>query len=241
MPLDTQTVGANQREILVVGDPNAASNLMAVIALGDAASLAAYAAALAGAVPLLLNSGGTYDRQRGAVGAIGVPAVNTEGTKTTYSNGALGFTPAATPTDFWQILGSGTKTVRVLRITLSGISTGGATVSTQIIKRSTASTGGTPSAQTTVSHDSNDASATAVVNTFGANPSPLGTSLGTCRAQNLNLGVAGSAGEIVWDFTVRNGKGLVLRGAAQSLNLNWNGAAVPAGTVLTIDVEFSEE
>jgi len=25
------------------------------------------------------------------------------------------------------------------------------------------------------------------------------------------------------------------------LALNWNGAAVPAGTVLTIDVEFSEE
>lgn len=240
MPIDTVTVGSNQREVLVIGDPITASQMQHVMSVTDGLNLAGFYAAFGGNIPLLLNPGGTFDQQRSAIGTTGIPAVNTEGTKPTYSVGIVGFTPVATPTDFWQITGSATKIVRVLRISISGIATSATSVDLQLIKRSTASTGGTPTAPTIAPHDSNDSAATAVVNQFAANPT-TGTGVGTVRSQKLNLGATGAAGVIAWDFTTRNGKGFVLRGVAQSLNLNWGGAAVPAGTLLTVDVEFTEE
>ena len=241
MGLDTVTVGSNVRQIVVLGDPLVASQQQRVLTLADALSLSGYFAALSGNVNLLLNPAGSFDQQRSAVGALGIAAVNSEGSKTTYSNGIIGFTPVATPTDFWQILGSATKTIRVLRVSISGFATAAISVDLQLIKRSTASTGGTPTAPTIAPHDSNDAAPTGVVNSFAANPSALGTIVGIVSAAKLNLGATGAAGSVVWDFTTRNGQGIVLRGVAQQLALNWAGAAVPAGTLLNCDVEFSEE
>lgn len=241
MPLDSVAVGSNQREIFVLGDPVSSAQLQNILALADAKNLSGTYAGLVGAVHWLLNASGNYDQMRSAIGTTGVLAVSTESSKTTYSVGVTGFTPAATATDFWQIIGSNTKTVRVQRISISGFATAAITQDIQLIKRSTANTGGTPSALTIVPYDANDAAPTAVVNTFAANPSPLGTSLGIARSAKLNLGATGAAGSIVWDFSTRNTKGLVLRGVAQSLNLNWNGAAIPGGTTLDIDVEFTEE
>jgi len=40
---------------------------------------------------------------------------------------------------------------------------------------------------------------------------------------------------------LENSKGLVLRGVAQQYALNWGGAAVPGGTSLAVDWEFTEE
>lgn len=240
MGLDTQAVGANQRQIIVIGDPTFASQIQSVVQLGDGKSLSGQYAGLIGSVPWLLNSGGLYDQQRSAVGTTGVAAVSTESSKATYSVGILGFTPAATATDFWQIVGSGTKLVRILRISISGFATAAISVDVQLLRRSTASTGGTPTAATIALHDSNDPAATAVVNSFAANPT-LGTIAGVLRTAKLNLGATGAAGRIEWDFGTRNSKGIVLRGVAQQLALNWTGAAVPSGTLLTIDVEATEE
>lgn len=241
MAIDAVSVGSHLRTIVVVGDPSQNSQMLGVTALGDAKSLGSLYAAVVGAVPWLYNNAtGLFDQQRAAAGTTGVPVVNTEGTKTTYSCAVVGFTPAANATDFWQITGSASKTIRVLRIAVSGLATAAASADLLLVKRSTASTG-TPTAQTVAPHDSNDAAATAAVNTFAANPSGLGTLVGTVRAQKLNLGAAGAAGQVVWDFATRNAKGQVLRGAAQQLALNWNGATVPSGTSLDIEVEFTEE
>lgn len=241
MPIDSVTVGSNERQIVAIGDPTTSSQRASVLAPADALSLTGLYGQVVANVVELLNSSGTFDRARSAIGTTGILAINSEGTKATYSAGVIGFTPAATATDFWQIIGSATKTVRVTRLSISGLATAAASIALQLFKRTTASTAGSPSAVTAAQHDSNDATPTAVVNTFGANPSALGTSGGVVRAQKLNLGAAGAAGQLVWDFTTRNSRGLVLRGVAQQLALNWNGAAVPAGTVLEIDVEFTEE
>ncbi len=240
MGQDTQTVGSNQRPIMVIGDPTTASQMASVLLPGDAKNLSATYALLIGAVPWLLNPSGLYDQARSAIGTTGVTAVSTESSKATYSVGILGFTPVATPTDFFMIIGSATKTVRVLRIVISGWATAAISIDIALIRRSTASTGGTPTNPTIAQHDSNDSAATAVVSSFAANPS-LGSTAGTMRTKKLNLGAAGAAGEIVWDFSNRNDKAVVLRGIAQSLNLNWNGAAVPSGTLLDMYVEFTEE
>jgi hypothetical protein len=226
-------------------DPSAASQLASVLAAtGDGLSFAGLYAGLVQQIGRLLNAGGTHDVQRAAPGATGVPAVNTEGTRRTFSAGASGFTPVATPTDFAGVIGSATATVRVLRVTLSGVATAATPVATLLIKRSTANSGSTPVALTKVPHDSNNSPApSCTVTTYTATNPTTGTAAGTPRAKYLNLGAAagGVAGEIVWDFTTRNGQGMVLRGVAEGLFLNWGGAAVPAGTILNFDFECSEE
>lgn len=243
MAIDSVTVGANTREVIVIGDPTTAAAELSVgqyhTADGQTLSASIYDL-LTGAVPLLINTGGTFDRQHSAPGTTGIPAVSTESTKATYAGAVLGFTPAATPTDIFQVVGSATKIVRVLRVSVSGIATAAATIDLQLIKRTAANTGGTTASVTINQYDSNDSAATALVNKYTANAGALGAGT-TLRAQALNLGAAGAAGTIVWDFSTRNGKGLVLRGIAQSLGMNWNAAAVPAGTVIDIDVEFTEE
>lgn len=238
--IQTVTVGSADRFVYLQGDPTTAANLTSVLSVADARSLSGLYATVGQGVPILLNASGTYDIQRSAIGTTGIASVNTEGTKATYSCGVVAFTPVATPTDIFTLVGSATKVGRLLRIAISGFATSAISLDIQLIKRTTANSGGTSAQPTIAQYDSNDAAPTCVVNTYSANPT-TGTSGGVVRAAKLNLGATGAAGSIVWDFTTRNGKGLVLRGIAQLYALNWNGAAVPSGTLLDMDVEFTEE
>ncbi len=240
MPVATKTVGSADDFIMLLGDPSAASQIQSVPGVADTQNFAALYAALVQNLPMLLNQSGTFDRARSAIGTTGVPAVNTEGAKATYSVGVAAFTPVATATDFWTLVGSATKTGRLLRLTISGIATAAISQDIQLIKRTTANSGGTSAQPTIGQHDSNDAAPTCVVNTYSVNPT-TGTSGGVVRSAKLNLGAAGAAGKIEWDFTTRNSKGLVLRGIAQAYCLSWGGAAIPSGTLLCVDAEFSEE
>ncbi len=110
-----------------------------------------------------------------------------------------------------------------------------------MVKRTTANTGSTPADLDVVNHDSNDTAGTAVPRTYTTTNPTTGTLDGIVRPGYLNLGVTGSAGELVWDFTTRNGEGVVLRGVAQGLFFNWAAVAVPAGTKLAFGWEWSEE
>jgi hypothetical protein len=126
---------------------------------------------------------------------------------------------------------------------VSGRATAANQLDVQLVKRSSADSGGTPTALTAVSHDSNDGAATAAVSSFAAAPT-AGTLLGAVRAQQINLSAAGSGGAAVpveFDFGTVNDKAIVLNSASEALYLNLNGAALPAGTVLNVFVEWSEE
>ena len=109
-----------------------------------------------------------------------------------------------------------------------------------MIVRSTANTGGTSSNPVITPNDSNNAAATAAINLYSANPT-VGIAVGTIRARKLNLGVPGAAGTIEWKFSDVNDQAIVLRGIAQVLCLNFNGQAVPSGTLIDIEVEFVED
>jgi len=118
----------------------------------------------------------------------------------------------------------------------------------QLVKRSTADTAGSSTAVnlTAVPHDSLDAAAGAVVTTYtGSNVNPnLGTAVGSIRAQQSNVSAAGSGGAatpVEFDFGNLADKPVYLRSASEGLYLNFNGAALPAGTVLNIFVEWTEE
>lgn len=241
MAVTTRTVGGSEVPVVLLGDPASASKWASVIGIGDDLNTSSLYALLAQSASLLKDAGGNFDVARAALGTTSVPAVNTEGTKDTFSHASVAFTPAAVATDFWMLIGSATKNVRLLKIRVTGFATAAASNLIQLIKRDTANSGGTSADPSPLTkHDSNNGAVTAVVRTYSANPT-LGNSAGVAEAEYLNLGAAGAAGEIIWDFATRNGQALVLRGVAQSYCLNWNGAAVPAGTVLTITAEWTEE
>jgi hypothetical protein len=235
------SVGGNTQLVVTNGDPTTASQLQAVVPVSDATNVTGKFGALEYSASALKNPvTGNYDAARASAGATGVQAVSSEGTKNTYSSASFGVTLAATATDFWELIGSATKTVRVLRLTITGIATAGASPDILLIFRSSADAGGTATQPTIIPNDSNNAAATAVINLYSANPT-LGTAVGTIRARKLNLGAAGSAGMIDWRFSNTNDQAIVLRGVAQCLCLNFNGAAVPAGTSIDIEVEFVED
>lgn len=168
--------------------------------------------------------------------------VNTEGKKTTYS-AAQGNTLVASTTDFFTILGSGTKTIRVTRVQVNGVATAASNFQLSVRKYSTAYSGGTPSAVTAVPHDSGNAAATAAVTFWTANPT-VGSLVGLVRTQYWSFSTAATTafnvGSIVFDFTTRNGQGIVLRGTSQYLSLNLGGATVTGGVAL-VDIEWTEE
>jgi hypothetical protein len=117
-----------------------------------------------------------------------------------------------------------------------------------LIKRSTADTAGSSTAVnlTAVPHDSLDPAAGAVVTTYtGANVNPnLGTAVGAIRSQQSNVSAAGSGGAatpVEWDFGNVAEKPVYLRSASEGLYLNFNGATLPAGTVLNIFISWTEE
>jgi hypothetical protein len=165
--------------------------------------------------------------------------VTTEGITATYGIAGAGNTPAPTPTDVFILNGSATKTVKIKRITVSGLATTAGTMSVSLVKRTTANTGGTSTAPSIALFDSKDAAATAVPKLYTANPSALGTGI-TLSTQSLNFGVAGAAANVVFDFSTRNDKAIYLRGVAEGLAINLNGGAVPSGGTFGYTIEFEE-
>ncbi len=178
-----------------------------------------------------------------ALDPTGAQMSNNEGRKATYSGSTIAYTPYATPQDIVGVIGSASKRVRVLRFAVSGRATQANQLDVQLVKRSTADTGGTPSALAAVAHDSNDGAASATCNSYGAAPT-AGTLVGAIRAQQINLSATGSGGAAVpaeFDFGTANDKAVVLNSGSEGLYLNLNGATMPAGTVLNVFVEWSEE
>jgi hypothetical protein len=164
---------------------------------------------------------------------------STEGIYATYGIASVANTPAATPTDVAILNGSATKTVKIKRVTVSGLATTAGSLNVSIVKRTTANTGGTSTAPSIAQFDSLDATATAVPKLYTANPSALGTGV-ALSTQTLNFGVAGAAGTVIFDFANRNDKAICLHGVAEGLAINLNGGAVPTGGTFGYTIEFEE-
>lgn len=179
-----------------------------------------------------------------APGGLALP-VSDDTSKAGYCYSGISFAPVAAPTDIIQIQGSATKTIRIKRIRLGGVATAAGNMPAQLIRRSAADSGGGTvlTAITAGKLDTTDAAATAVISTIGtANPGALGAAVGgvlrTGRVQMTAVGTGLAANELVWEFG-KNSKAAVLRGVADFLCINLNGAAIPAGGL--IDWEILEE
>jgi hypothetical protein len=178
-----------------------------------------------------------------APGLVALP-VQSEGIKATYQFAVLALAPVAAPTDVIEIKGSATKTVRIRRIIITGAATAAGNMPVQLVRRSTASTGGGSAlnALTAFKPDTSAAAATATVGYFSAANPTTGAAVGgiaaggrVClSALSTGLGVS----PLVFEFDIN---ACVLRGVLEFLYINFNAAAIPAGGVLDITVILQED
>ena len=160
----------------------------------------------------------------------------------TYSASAVGLVPPAAATDVFTITGSAGKTIKILRVELSGTTTAGSglSVNASLVKRSTANSGGTSVATAITPHDSANSAATATVLQYTANPT-LGTSVGSPRSKRYSMATAGSlVADAIWDFRTRPSQAVVLRGTGQVLAINLGGATI-TGPLIHCNIEWTEE
>ena len=163
--------------------------------------------------------------------------------KQTYSAASTAFNPPATPTDVFTITGSATKQVRVTKIGFTSTQTTSGMNQWFLVKYSTANGGGTATAPAPVPMDSLNSAATASVFAYTVNPAG-GTALGSIfSALVWSPAPAAASGLILTEVDLVDmfGQPLVLRGVAQSLALNFNGAALPVGLTVMAYVQWTEE
>ena len=172
------------------------------------------------------------------------PALNNQGLVTRplpyeplkYAAATDNFAVAATATDIARLLGSGSKTIRVKRVVVSGRTTSGSPVACiiKLLKRSTANTGGTSVATTAVPLDSTSAAATAAANHYTANPT-VGTLVGNIATRSITFQQLGLVETLIFDFETP----IILRGTAEQLSVNFNSTSV-TGSSICVNFEWEE-
>lgn len=176
-----------------------------------------------------------------------VPRVVLAGNRSaTYAVTGTGYTAYATPTDMLVIKGSASKTIAILAMTLRVNTTTAGLQTVFWIKRSAADTGGTLTNPTPIPYDSANAAATAVVELYTAAPT-LGAAVGTIAYHSAATAVlTGAPGLFLMTNNALQGNAITLtqpitlRGVAEELAINWNGAALPGGFTAQYDIEWIE-
>jgi hypothetical protein len=191
-----------------------------------------------------LTTGSVTVNWSGGLGAGVVGGYNIN--KHTYHATVTGLVPAASATDFFTITGSATNVVKVTHVECGGQATGTGSKLIQIQQRIAPDTGGTSAVVQAVPSDSTDPSATAIVNSFTANPTVGTATSGVARAGILNLPASTAVGTppLGWDFGATSRtttKEITLRGASQVLAVHGAGASFPAGSTLNCTLEWVEE
>jgi hypothetical protein len=139
--------------------------------------------------------------------------------------------------------------MKLTRLSVTAVATAASVADLQLIKRSTVDTAGTGAIVATANHDPFGGAATTVVTSYTAAPT-LGTIVGTpLRAAKLTYGLAasGPTGSVTWQFGDRAAMAprLVGPGAPQTIlvaaQICLNLSAAPAGILVDIDFEFTED
>jgi len=164
------------------------------------------------------------------------------GPRYTYDAATAAFTPGATPQDVFTIQGSNTKLIRVTRIRLTSVQNTAGINSWFLVRRSSANTGGTSTVITVVPRDSTQTAGTATARSYTANPT-AGTLVGSIRSTKLLSPAPASVANdsLIWDFDDIQTNPVVLVNANETIAINFNGAALPAGLSLHCSVTWTEE
>lgn len=174
-----------------------------------------------------------------------VPVSFASPTDQTFGASATSIAVAVSATDIFTITGSATKTIAIKRISVSAIATSPSNAIIQLIKRSTANTGGTSTASTAVPYDSNNGVASATVLAYTANPT-TGTQVGILNSTRLPVGVGApgnstpiASAERDLFLSSSRGQDIILRGVSQVLAINLSGVTIAGGS-FSCDVEWTE-
>ncbi len=168
-----------------------------------------------------------------------------DGNKTTYVSATSARSPGtAATTAIAQLIGSATKTMRLTRVLISFTeATAVAVYNVKLVKTSAAATGGTASTETVLPMDSADAAGTGVAKFFTVTPT-AGTLVGVIAVAKLYGSITATfttVDRIEWNFGRAGAKCPVLRGVAETLEINI-GSATPANAgAWDIAWEWTEE
>jgi hypothetical protein len=171
--------------------------------------------------------------------ALALPIISSK--EQSYSATKSGVIIANAASDFFYITGSATKVVRILRISLSGTQTTSGVRDFILIKRSTNSTGGTPTTIVATSYDSSFNNPTAIV-TYNTGFVTVGTTVGSIASKKYFIGtttIATPISELVFESSADMSP-ITLRGANEMLSLNFN-AQTATGNSLDLNIEWTEE
>lgn len=183
-----------------------------------------------------------------SVNTVPTPGLNCllESTINTYAATSVALVPASAATDLYCITGSATQVVRVLSVRIGG--TAGTAIATPVLvtKHASANTGGTAATSTALpvpyKIDVNDPSPSATTTAYTANPTIADSSPGIVDAAIMTFPVTtGGAVSAQFNyFTHIYNEPPTLRGVAQQLCVNLNGATVTTGS-LTISMLWTEQ
>ncbi len=179
----------------------------------------------------------------GTISVSGGSSAIAPGTAATYVSSDVPFAPGTSATDVWTMFGSGSTTVKIYYIGLSYVGTSSGQATYTLLRRSSVNSGGTSSTTTPAKMDSNNASATATVRTYTANPSSLGTSAGTINSfcmvpwwqtNNFTATHDETTDTPLFDYKLL-GQPMVLRGTGEGIALNCGGTT-PTGGLVAVEI-----
>ncbi len=182
---------------------------------------------------------------------INYAGISLDSSSQTYRASA-NFTPQATAAiTLVSITGSATKTVRIKRITMGGVSTALSSSVFQLLRTSVLGAGGTTVSPTIGKDDSASATATALVSHYTATLKATGTAVGGPLATQLiftgtvttpTVGNFGGPQVIFPEGGTPAGQAIVLRGTSDILEIqNVTPTNLGAGTVLNYTIEWVED
>jgi hypothetical protein len=156
------------------------------------------------------------------------------------------YQPPATQTDAWQFQGGALVQTKFRYIRITGVAVLARQLSVDLIKRSTADTGGTPTTVTPQKMDSSDAAAATGCKEFAAVPTPLGTAIGTVLASSIAItpdtfaaGYSGMA--LLFPGLDASFKPITLNGVAEFLCINLAGVATVNTDKIDLEAIFTEQ
>jgi len=197
---------------------------------------------LAQTTPLGAQSGNNYSLSLSLLRSLRIEQLLS--TVPTYQISANNITPATTPTDILTLSGSASKTIRITKIIFTSTQTTAGINNWLIVKRSALNSGGTSSTPTIIPSDSTNPGATAVPVLYSVNPTSLGASVGNVQVQKIlspTPSATTSNDPKIFDFTNSGvDQGIVLRTASELLALNFAGAALPTGLVISVTLQWQE-
>lgn len=180
-----------------------------------------------------------------------MPMNSLDSSKQTYRFSA-NFTPQPTAAvTVISVQGSATKTVRIKRVTLGGVSTALSASVFQLIRTTALGAGGTTVSPTAAKDDSLSVAATAVVSHYTTSLKATGTASGGPLATQMihtgtvttpTVALAGVPQVLFPEGGAPIGQAIVLRGIADFLEIqNVTPTNLAAGTVLNYTIELEED